>query len=74
MRTETRTRRAGWRRSERQTWTEDVILLKPEELHYLEMILRSHSHPDDHVQSISVHGNRGSAYSIRVKMEGEDGQ
>ena len=66
MRTETRTR------SERQTWTEDVILLKLEELHDLTMILRNHSHPDDHVQSITIHGSRGSAYSIRGKMEGEE--
>lgn len=66
MRTETRTR------SEWQTWTQDVILVKPEELHYLEMILRSHSHPDDHVRSVTIHGERGSAYSILVKMEGEE--
>ena len=66
MRTETRTH------SEWQTWTRDVIILKPEEFHRLETILRSHSFPDDEVDTITIHGKRGTVYSIFVEMEAKE--
>ena len=63
MRTETRTH------SEWQTWTRNVIILKPEDFHRLQAILRSHSFPDDEMETISIHGKRGAVYSIFVEME-----
>ena len=66
MRTETRTY------SEWQTWTRKVIILKPKEFHRLQAILRSHSFPDDEMETISIHGKRGAVYSIFVEMEGKE--